>query len=111
MEHADQARSRLGPHTPYSQTTRPDLQALNDSDWVVIVSSPLLAMFGHDEQHLPLFGDEFYSSLDTGQAFAVRQYRKQTTGSPKLGAIALDATSIIYVLPSFFETPVLSMRQ
>ncbi|MEE4888414.1 hypothetical protein V2K64_06525 [Pseudomonas alliivorans] len=33
------------------------------------------------------------------------------TGSPKLGAIALDATSVIYVLPSFFETPVLSMRQ
>ncbi|WP_122852877.1 hypothetical protein [Pseudomonas viridiflava] len=111
MEHADQARSRLGPHTPYSQTTRPDLQALNDSDWVVIVSSPLLAMFGHDEQHLQLFGDEFYSSLDTGQAFAVRQYRRQTTSSPKLAAIALDASSMLYVLPSFFETPVLSMRQ
>ncbi|WP_122864503.1 hypothetical protein [Pseudomonas viridiflava] len=103
MEHADQARSRLGPHTPYSQTTRPDLQALNDSDWVVIVSSPLLAMFGHDEQHLQLFGDEFYSSLDTGQAFAVRQYRRQTTSSPKLAAIALDASSMLYVLPSFLK--------
>ncbi|MEE5079902.1 hypothetical protein V2K58_10280 [Pseudomonas alliivorans] len=111
IEHADQKRLRARPYTPHSQTTRPDTQALNDSDWVVIVSSPLLAMFGHDEQQLQLFGEEFYSSLDTGQAFAVRQYRRQATGSPKLAAIALDASSMIYVLPSFFETPILSMRQ
>ncbi|WP_439885731.1 hypothetical protein ACTACK_11875 [Pseudomonas syringae] len=111
VEHADQTRLHLSAPSAYSKTSRPDMNPLHDSDWLVLVTSPLLAMFGHEDQQLQLFGEEFLSSLDTGQAFAVRQYRKQTTGSPKLGAIALDATSIIYVLPSFFETPVLSMRQ
>uniref|UniRef100_UPI0019818AB5 hypothetical protein n=5 Tax=Pseudomonas viridiflava TaxID=33069 RepID=UPI0019818AB5 len=111
VEHADQTRLHLSAPSTYSKTSRPDMKPLHDSDWLVLVTSPLLAMFGHEDQQLQLFGEEFLSSLDTGQAFAVRQYRKQTTGSPKLGAIALDATSIIYVLPSFFETPVLSMRQ
>ncbi|MEE4671573.1 hypothetical protein V2L05_20310 [Pseudomonas alliivorans] len=111
VEHADQTRSHL--HTPslYSKTPRPEMHPLHDSDWLVLVTSPLLAMFGHEDKQIQLVGEEFLSSLDTGQAFAVRQYRRQTTGSPKLGAIALDATSVIYVLSSFFETPVLSMRQ
>ncbi|QHF04255.1 hypothetical protein N015_18300 [Pseudomonas asturiensis] len=111
IEHADQKRSLPNPPSPYSQTVRPDMQALNNSDWVVLISSPLLAMFGHEEQQLQLFGEEFYSSLDTGQVFAIRQYRRQTMGRPKLSAIALDTSSLMYVLPSFFERPILSIKQ
>ncbi|MCD5996079.1 hypothetical protein KDX38_20980 [Pseudomonas sp. CDFA 602] len=108
---ADGRRAQVESDNGYSQTTRPERRALEDNDWVVIVHSPLLSMFGHQGQQFQLAGQEFCSSLDTGQVLATRQYRRQTTGSPKLVAVSLGIDSMLYVLPSFFETPVLNVQQ
>jgi len=108
---ADTQRMQLIHANGYSQTTRPERQPLKNYDWVVIINSPLLSMFGNQGQQFQLAGEEFCSSLDTGQAFAIRQYRRQTTGLPKLVNVSMGVNSMLYVLPSFFQTPMLNVQQ
>ncbi|RMQ50098.1 hypothetical protein ALQ04_05428 [Pseudomonas cichorii] len=108
LQAADQGRKP--PTDTHTQTIRPDYKALNDEDWVVTLSTPLLATFGNDSNHLQLVGHEFHSTLDTGQAYATRQHHWQPSGTPKLAAVPLNANSVLYVLPSFIEASLSSAR-
>ncbi|MCV4341450.1 hypothetical protein [Pseudomonas capsici] len=98
---ADQQRKR--PTNTEMQTITPDAQALDNQDWVVTLSTPLLGMLDN-AQHFQLLAHEFQSSMETGMAFAGQHYHWQRTGNPKLAAVPLDATTVLYVLPSFIET-------
>ena len=99
---ADQQRKR--PTNTHIQTITPNAQALDDQDWVVTLSTPLLGMLSNNAQHFQLLAHEFQSSMETGMAFAGQHYHWQRAGNPKLAAVPLDATTALYVLPSFIET-------
>ncbi|MBX8517033.1 hypothetical protein K5D69_20345 [Pseudomonas cichorii] len=99
---ADQQRKR--PTNTYWQTITPDAKTLDDQDWVVTLSTPLLGMLSNNTQHFQLLAHEFQSNMETGMAFASRRYHWQRAGNPKLAAVPLDATTVLYVLPSFIET-------
>ncbi|MBX8487955.1 hypothetical protein [Pseudomonas cichorii] len=99
---ADQQRKR--PTDTYWRTIAPDAKALDDQDWVVTLSTPLLGMLSNNTQHFQLLAHEFQSNMETGMAFANKHYHWQRAGNPKLAAVPLDATTALYVLPSFIET-------
>ncbi|MBX8491282.1 hypothetical protein K5D42_15610 [Pseudomonas cichorii] len=98
---ADQQRKR--PTNTHMQTITPNAQALDDQDWVVTLSTPLLGMLSNNAQHFQLQAHEFQSSMETGMAFAGQHYHWQRAGNAKLAAVPLDATTVLYVLPSFIE--------
>ncbi|MBX8511598.1 hypothetical protein K5D34_18090 [Pseudomonas cichorii] len=99
---ADQQRKR--PTNTPMQTITPNAQALDDQDWVVTLSTPLLGMLSNSPQHFQLLAHEFQSNMETGMAFTGQHYHWQTAGTPKRAAVPLDATTVLYVLPSFIET-------
>ncbi|MBX8549949.1 hypothetical protein K5D68_10170 [Pseudomonas cichorii] len=99
---ADQQRKR--PTNTPMQTITPNAQALDDQDWVVTLSTPLLGMLSNNPQHFQLLAHEFQSNMETGMAFTGQHYHWQTAGNPKLAAVPLDASTVLYVLPSFIET-------
>ncbi|GFM83986.1 hypothetical protein PSCICN_46780 [Pseudomonas cichorii] len=99
---ADQQRKR--PTNPEMQTITPSAQALDNEDWAVTLSTPLLGMLSNSAQHFQLLAHEFQSHMETGMAFAGQHYHWQRAGNPKLAAVPLDATTVLYVLPSFIET-------
>ncbi|MBX8575823.1 hypothetical protein [Pseudomonas cichorii] len=99
---ADQQRKR--PTNTYWQTIAPDAKTLEDQDWVVTLSTPLLGMLSNNTQHFQLLAHEFQSNMETGMAFANKHYHWQRAGNPKLAAVPLDSTTALYVLPSFIES-------
>ncbi|AHF68282.1 MULTISPECIES: hypothetical protein [Pseudomonas syringae group] len=99
---ADEQRKR--PTNTHMQTITPNAQVLDDQDWVVTLSTPLLGMLSNSPQHFQLLAHEFQSNMETGMAFTGQHYHWQTAGNPKLAAVPLDTTTVLYVLPSFIET-------
>lgn len=91
------------------RTIKPDKQPLVDDDWVVILSSPLISMFTNHPRP-QMFGQEFQSTLGTNYAFAARQYRRLPTPTPKISAIPVDASSLLYIVPAAYKRPMLSLR-
>jgi len=81
-----------------SSCVAPKNQALIEDDWVVVLSSPLLAMFEND-QYFQMRAQEFISSLRTDGLADVKRYKRVPAAQAKIG-FALDATSVLYVLPT-----------
>ena len=80
------------------QCMAPRKQPLTEQDWAIVLSSPLLTMFENDQQ-FQLIAQEFQSSLRINGLFNVKRYNRVPAAAPKLTAFALDATSVLYILP------------
>ncbi|QAY83358.1 hypothetical protein [Pseudomonas arsenicoxydans] len=97
LQKADVARAPL--QDSRMQCNIPGKQPLVDYDWAIVLSSPLLSMFENDRQ-FQLVAEEFQSRLRTDVAFDIKRYEPVPVAAPKLSALSLDATSVLYVLPS-----------
>lgn len=75
----------------------PEKQLLNDNDWAVVLSSPLLSMFENDKK-FRLIAQEFQSKLERSGLLAVKRYNRVPAVNPKISALPLDATSVLYIL-------------
>ncbi|PKH15668.1 hypothetical protein BI292_19905 [Pseudomonas sp. 43NM1] len=89
------------------QCVMPGKQPLTDQDWAIVLSSPLLSMFENDQQ-FQLIAQEFQSSLRINGAFDVKRYNRVPAAAPKLAALLLDTTSVLYVLPASLPVAQLS---
>lgn len=89
------------------QCVTPGKQPLVDHDWAVVLTSPLLSMFENDKK-FRLVAQEFQSSMRLNGLFDIKRYNRVPAAAPKLAALALDATSVLYVLPSSFSVARLS---
>ena len=103
-----QADSDRAPLTDSGQQcVMPGKQTLVDQDWAIVLSSPLLSMFENDQQ-FQLIAQEFQSSLRINVAFDIKRYDRIPVAAPKLAALSLDATSVLYVLPASLPVAQLS---
>lgn len=97
LQQADKNRDPL-PNSEL-QCTVPGKQPLNEHDWAIVLSSPLLSMF-ENNQKFQLIAQEFQSQLRISGSFDVKRYHRVPAAPPKVAALSLDATSVLYVLPS-----------
>lgn len=76
----------------------PEIQPFGDDDWVVIIRSPLLAMF-RGERDFRLYVTERQSVLSLTGAFNAPRVSYHDIVTAKLQALPLDNASVLYVLP------------
>lgn len=80
-----------------------------DNDWVVVLSSPLIAFFSNEVKP-KIIGQEFQSFLDISQLYSSRQYKKTPILLPKLSAIPISGTDLLYIVPAAYDRPLLMAR-
>ncbi|MFJ2467094.1 hypothetical protein [Pseudomonas sp. NPDC087615] len=97
LEQADHDRSPIP--TSGLQCVVPQKQALDDQDWAIVLSSPLLSMFENAKQ-FQLIAQEFQSSLRINGLFDVKRYHRVPAAAPKVAALSLDSTSVLYIVPA-----------
>lgn len=103
-----QADSSRGPlPTSALQCVAPGNQALVEQDWAIVLSSPLLSMFENDRK-FQLIAQEFQTYLRINSLFDVKRYHRVPAAAPKLAALSLDDTSVLYIIPSSLSVTQLS---
>lgn len=88
--------SGLGNYHP--SCVSPEIQPFDNDDWVVIIRSPLLAMF-KGEQYFRLYATERQSVLSLTGAFNAPRVSYHDIVTAKLQALPLDNASVLYILP------------
>lgn len=89
---------------------RPSAEAFVDEDWVVTVYSPLLAMF-QAQQDFQLYATEQLGVLPFSGVFNAERIETRTVNEPKLAALPLNSSTVLYVLPKQFPKITLTPLQ
>ncbi|MBK5525498.1 hypothetical protein JFT91_25480 [Pseudomonas sp. TH08] len=95
LQNADTNRSKKA--NSALECVIPEKQMLDDNDWAVVLSSPLLSMFENDKK-FRLIAQEFQTRLEKSGLLSVKRYNRVPAASPKISALPLDATSVLYIL-------------